>query len=507
MCVDCGLVLERIVGGMCAGGGGGLRHLRGSGGGGAGGVEEGEELGEEAAALTCMPPPPPVMMMTTAMGGDEGDKRLELRDILSVFHLDNAYLLELVLHNYNRVYGRRAPRADFKKTRCKERVAMAFSICNVLARERMPRPVHYVAGLCGLHSARPLLNLSKTLNFNLRDLFRLDACEYELTESSPSDYVGVLCADLGVSFAVAGKIRDVLDTSYWCFYGRRPTLIAAAAAQMVLQDLGQLTARRAADICVALACQQKAVSEGVRRFRQLLKADDFRDLFKTTKDGGGITRETSANDDDDGESPRSAATGAAAARRRRRPHWRRWQEGEAAAVRRRTPAASLSGGTRLRGGEEGADTLRTQTTRHPGEDHQQAGLEESPQVRGEAGVLAGDHHRRRHGSGESGEGHPEGRGGEEEEEGAGRDEATLRLPSQQQRRRQRHVLPDSGGDEDHPASAKRRSRSGQEGDGEGAALLRQRLPLSGPPEPLAHAPRQRFDGNPTLRGVPGASGR
>lgn len=206
----------------------------------------------------------------------ETRQRELIRSVLAVLHLDNEYILERVWENFGRVYADRDARPGFRKSDFKERVAAAFCINNVLAREGMPRPARYVTELCGLDSARPLLDLTKSLNFDHEERLTLSREDYELASAPPQEYVDTLCAHLGIPFHVATQIRERVEQLEWQCYGQQPTVLVAAAMQMVLAQLGGNNggggggngddgARRDEEICVQLGCSQKTVSQTLRR--------------------------------------------------------------------------------------------------------------------------------------------------------------------------------------------------------------------------------------------------
>jgi transcription initiation factor TFIIIB Brf1 subunit/transcription initiation factor TFIIB len=236
VCLECGLVLDRLVG---VGGGGGPWRIHGGG------------------DVDRLPPPPPQAPRCPT------GEQLAL-DVLAVFHLDNQHVAERVLENYRIVYGGRAARRGFRKCEFKRRVAVAFSICNTLARLSVPRPPSYVARLCEVPT-RPLLNLPLHLRLSAEDLASLRREDYELAETKPQDYVDVACSHLGIPFSKAGEARCGAEEAEWVLHGRQPTVIAAAA---ILRALGPEEAeRRCESVCEAFDCRRRTVTAALATWR------------------------------------------------------------------------------------------------------------------------------------------------------------------------------------------------------------------------------------------------
>jgi hypothetical protein len=242
VCLDCGLVVERLYGGGGGGAAGG-QILRGGGGGG--------DLSR----------PPP-------LDDEEYRARRTARERVAVlvtryltpFGLDNEVTIELVLANYARIYGERrtVQKSDFK-----ERVAIAFSVCNVMARQHTPRPPQYVARLCDV-PVRSVLAVCSSLSIGPEERRRLRREDYELEETAPEDYVDVVCAHLGVPFKTATDVRSVAERARWILHGRHPTVIAAAAARLVFEQEA-LDERLTGSFCELLDCSERTVQHAVDR--------------------------------------------------------------------------------------------------------------------------------------------------------------------------------------------------------------------------------------------------
>ena len=262
VCMDCGLVLDRLLGG----GGGGQRT-----GGGGGWYEN--VSGHRDAETFC----------TTTLLSREERERMRVRDTivrcLSNFQMDTEEVVRLALENYWKIYGgRKSGKAGFRKDGDKERVAIAFSVCNTLARQGIPRPPGYVASVCGMppeeHSK--LLKIPSVLALGKEELRQLRRSDYELQESEAEDYIDILCAILGVPFHFAGRIRSTAERITWYLHGRLPTVLAAASMQLELGRAGHLREDRvsAKTICELLDCKQKTVSGAIRDFIRLKKEEE-----------------------------------------------------------------------------------------------------------------------------------------------------------------------------------------------------------------------------------------
>jgi len=210
--------------------------------------------------------------------------KLELRDILDVLKLDNGCLVYKIMKNYTLIYGRRKNRPGFRRSKIKRAVAMAFSICNVLAKEHCPRPVQYITGLCGVSNPKLLLNIPHSLKLNELELNRIGSEYYELEHSRPQDFVDVLCAYLRIPFHIASQLYTYVQRVEWDMYGKQPPVIVAAVMQKVLAELNMLEKGHAEYICEHLNCKQKAVTSAMKEINlsELLKKKEerrFSDIY------------------------------------------------------------------------------------------------------------------------------------------------------------------------------------------------------------------------------------
>lgn len=194
------------------------------------------------------------------------DRQTEIRDLLAHFNMDSQSVVEEVTAQYNKIYGCRRERSGFKKTEARHRLALAFSITNVLAREGFPRPPEYVAQVCGLRETGAMLSAANKLALTEEEKARLNREEYELQEPEPYQYVDPLCAHLGIPFATSTRAQQILESEEvkWEVAAHKPTVVAAAA--LILANGGQ----RAKDICQALDCTTRTVSNVQERIGRML---------------------------------------------------------------------------------------------------------------------------------------------------------------------------------------------------------------------------------------------
>ncbi len=85
--------------------------------------------------------------LVAAAGGSSGllkarrdaGNRSKVLEVLRLFHLDNEYLREKVLEDYKKVSRYRPARRGFRKSEAKDRLALAFAMCQQLNRLGAPR--------------------------------------------------------------------------------------------------------------------------------------------------------------------------------------------------------------------------------------------------------------------------------------------------------------------------------------------------------------------------------
>lgn len=185
--------------------------------------------------------------------------RDDILTILGVFHLDNHSVIDSVFENYSKIYASRTSGNGFRRSEAKRQIAIAFSICNTMAKMKISRPGCYVTDLCRV-SPSALLDLPTTLCLSKRELEGMRREDYELQEAMAEDYVDVVCSHLGIPFHLATDIREKVQAVQWRLYGRRPNVIVAAAIQTVLvKEKGWES--KFEFVCQQLNCQPRTVRE------------------------------------------------------------------------------------------------------------------------------------------------------------------------------------------------------------------------------------------------------
>lgn len=172
----------------------------------------------------------------------ERARRDRIIQVLSKFHLDNGYVVERVLADYNAVYGHRKPRRGFRKSEYKSRLATAFAVCRQLILLGAPRPPRHVAILCGLSDAGALLKVDKLLNMNRRET-KMEL--HKMPDADPNDYVDLICCSLYLPRKLACLARELMAASRirWLMYGRNPTHIASAVLFSLMCKMGELSTK------------------------------------------------------------------------------------------------------------------------------------------------------------------------------------------------------------------------------------------------------------------------
>ncbi len=158
--------------------------------------------------------------------------------MLELFHLDNEYVRERVLEDYNRVYRDRPARRGFRKSEAKDRLALAFAVCRQLNRLGAPRPPSQVAAACGVEDPGSLLRAARLLNMT-REEARSGLGD--LPDALPGDYVDLLCGNLHLPRRLGCLARGLIEAARvrWLMYGRNPGHIAGGVLHSVLVKLGE----------------------------------------------------------------------------------------------------------------------------------------------------------------------------------------------------------------------------------------------------------------------------
>ena len=259
VCMDCGLVLDRIIGAD-------------------------SRLGQRFVGHSSLRPACQAPEKTTPYEGSkvqidknetdiegreellrERIRREEVSPLLSVFHLDGGAIEEDALSLFCRIF---ALRSKVRKSEWKKNLALAFSIARTLSKHRCPRPIDDILLICGvpLSDRGQLLQMSKWMNLSKSEMENMDPNDYEWEDASPQHYIDTLCSFLNIPFHVASEMEIVAQNSEYVLYGKHPSLLAAAAMQIVLKKLGYLhrEPQLADEICRGLGCQQKAITDLLR---------------------------------------------------------------------------------------------------------------------------------------------------------------------------------------------------------------------------------------------------
>lgn len=198
--------------------------------------------------------------------------------VLDVYHMNNDLVRNMVIRNYNLVYGD-VPK-DFLRKNCqKDDLAAAFAIVNTLARLGQPVPPEFICDHLNVKNPGLLLNLPKHLGLSDDYLKKLSPRDHELSEMLASDFVGTLMNHLNLSTYVINETCHLAATLQERHPGKQPTVLAAAAIQRVLKDCPRYewpncencdsialtvchTFDKVADmVCKALNCRQSTVDE------------------------------------------------------------------------------------------------------------------------------------------------------------------------------------------------------------------------------------------------------
>ena len=199
-----------------------------------------------------------VIAATVTEGVDESAAATALEELAGDRFLSISAEVCPQVRLYERVRGRGRGHGSLA-----QRVAVAFSVSNTLARHGAPRPPSYVAFLCGV-PVRLLLNLPRSIGLSSDDLQELSPEDYELGETTPQEYADAACAQLGIPFHLASEAGAEAERVEWRLHGRHPTVLAAAAMQKMMEQHGLSAAESRARVCSIFDCRQRTVDCALR---------------------------------------------------------------------------------------------------------------------------------------------------------------------------------------------------------------------------------------------------
>ena len=215
--------------------------------------------------------------------GQREEKRREkvgskTKHYLDHFNIDNQFVQERVMHRYEKIYGRRKPRKGFRKDQNKDAVAMAFSIYSTLAENDMPHPPKHVSErVCGVED-KSMLQVEKVLKLSDNEMDKLDREDYEYPDVRAEDYVHVVCNYMSIKFRTAELIRYLIRE--WededVMQGKYPNVIAATVIWYVLQRLSDEEEPAKKDASLAVLCDGlDCTCESVKALLKSLPERDY----------------------------------------------------------------------------------------------------------------------------------------------------------------------------------------------------------------------------------------
>ncbi len=254
VCTDCGLVLERLLGG--GGGGGG---------------------GEGTAYPSFILSPFAFNDISSDGNNDNVKKRAiakrddsvekKISHLLSLFQIESEHVLNEIMNIYRKIYDNRRNGDGFRKTFINQKIAFAFAICNGLARCNCPRPPKYIAKVCNLPSTRPLHDIPKSLRMGPDLLCDLEEEDYVLQEVEPYEYIDPICAHLCLPFHTASKAVELCKKLRNELRGTSQTLIAAASLYLSLEEEGIITDKLTRELCQLFGCLDLSIRKVILRLR------------------------------------------------------------------------------------------------------------------------------------------------------------------------------------------------------------------------------------------------
>ena len=207
-------------------------------------------------------------------------RKAKIRAKLQHFQADNEYMVERVLHRFNRIYGHRKQRPGFRKDRNKEAVALAFAIHNTFCMEKAPRPPQFITKICGFESDGDLLQVPAILNMSEEEMKSMRREDYECSYAQPQDYIHTLCQFLGLNMYTANITHYLIKDWEWLVFGKYPRVIAASVLSIVLdhRSLQEEPGKASVTdemICEALHC----TLDSVKRLKRELRKKHFPNGF------------------------------------------------------------------------------------------------------------------------------------------------------------------------------------------------------------------------------------
>lgn len=201
---------------------------------------------------------------------DEYPDRNRVRDTLEHFGMDNRYLVDRIMHNFDYVYTCRVRGKDpvMTPSQHKKNVAMAFSIINVLAREKVPRPVEYILNMFEGVTIGDVYNVHRDFADRWNEPwgcgFDADTYKYELLvipHMPPQDFIDTVCSyqKPKVPYKLVQEMYEVAKKANWRHFGRYSTVVAAASIQHVWKRHGLADSTKFKELCSALNCTPRSV--------------------------------------------------------------------------------------------------------------------------------------------------------------------------------------------------------------------------------------------------------
>jgi transcription initiation factor TFIIIB Brf1 subunit/transcription initiation factor TFIIB len=183
------------------------------------------------------------------------DKILRL---LGVFHLDNEYIATRVFNRVFKVYFSRVQQKLLQPTLRRERIAMAFSIASVLNEEAVPRPLSFIANVCGLppDERKCLLNVQRVLRLDFPASF---------TDARPEDFVSGLCLHFELPFSIGQQAERILSRSEikYGLFGHKPHHLALAA---IVKVIGMRNLKCSFNhLCTEIECHEATIKRIMKK--------------------------------------------------------------------------------------------------------------------------------------------------------------------------------------------------------------------------------------------------